>query len=127
MNDMSVRLQVFTKFITYFVILCAVAWLILPDYRIYAAGFIIGSLVSYLNSYYLSMKIRQLAQAVTSKSSKRINLGFLTRASIAVLAAMWALVSDQIHVGTTIAGMLFTPLVVILLGIQSIFKRNNNH
>lgn len=126
MNDMSARLQIFTKLITYFVILCAVAWLIFPDYRIYTAGLIIGSVVSYLNSYYLSMKIRQLAQAVTSQSRKRINLGFLTRAAIAVLAGMWALISEQIHVGTTIAGMLFTPLVVILLGIQSIFKRNNH-
>lgn len=127
MNDISMttQLKAFNKFILFFVIVCIIFWFIFVDYRIYAAGLILGSLVSYINSYYLSMKIRQLAQAVVNKTGKRFNLGFFTRASIAILAGMWALVSDQLHVGTTIAGMLFTPVALMLLGILAFLKKRS--
>jgi ATP synthase protein I len=125
MNEMSVHLNRFTKLLIFFLLICLLVWLLFPDYRIYAAGLIVGSFVSYINTYYLSLKIKQLTQAVVNKSSKRINLGFLTRASIAVLAMMWALVSDNIHVGTMLGGLLFTPLAIVMLGIQYTVQRNN--
>lgn len=100
-------------------------WLFLAQLRPEIAGLLLGMLVSLLNSWYLSKKIGQLSALVVEGTRKRFNLGFLTRASIAILAVMYAMKSDHFDLATTIIGLFYSSAAILIWGILSRgFKRN---
>lgn len=122
MNDLHAYLKTVTKLTFIILSLCFLCWAILEAYRPYIAGFMLGVTVSLINAHYLSLKIRQLSQVVLGISGRRINLGFLTRAAIAVLAAMAAIqFEEHLSIMTTAAGIFFVPLASLIVG----FMANN--
>mgnify|MGYP001187777887 FL=1 len=117
MDDFAAHLQKTQRITFFFLSFCFFAWALFPPYRAYIAGLILGTAVSLINSLYLAWKIRQLTNAVLERSKRKINLGFVTRAAMALLAALLAWKSEHVALSTTMAGLLFVPLATFLLAV----------
>jgi ATP synthase protein I len=123
MDDFSAHLKTVQRITFLFLSLCFMGWALFPPYRAYCAGLILGTSVSLINARYLAWKIEQLTQAIMEKSNRKVNMGFITRASIALLAILVSYRFEQIAFSTTLAGLFFVQLATLLLGIISNFQR----
>lgn len=124
MDDFSSHLKTIQRMTFLLLSACFAGWALLPAYRPYFAGIILGASASLVNARYLAWKIQQLTKAVMEKSGRKINLGFMTRAAISLLAVVISLrFRDEIAFSTTLAGLFFfTQLATLLLGIFSNLK-----
>ncbi|TNJ64706.1 ATP synthase subunit I [Paenibacillus hemerocallicola] len=102
-----------------------VLWGALPSYRPYISGLLLGMLVSYANVLYLGMKTRQLGELVAQGERKRFNLGFLTRASLAVLAVMFAFKSEHVELVTTIIGLFYGQAALFVTAAVAFFRKSS--
>jgi ATP synthase protein I len=102
-----------------------VLWGALPSYRPYISGLLLGMLVSYVNVLYLGMKTRQLGELVAQGERKRFNLGFLTRASLAVLAVMFAFKSEHVELVTTIIGLFYGQAALFVTAAVAFFRKSS--
>ena len=102
MNDLAGFLKMISRSSMVLFAVGVVLWGALPSYRPYMSGLLLGMIVSYVNVLYLGMKTRQLGDLITQGERKRFNLGFLTRAALAVLAVMFAYKSEHVELVTTI-------------------------
>ncbi|MEI7025724.1 ATP synthase subunit I [Paenibacillus sp. y28] len=123
MDELSAHLQKIQRPAMVFLSALAIGWIVLPDYRPFCAGLFLGGLVSFINSRYLAMKVRQAADAAAGTGRKKMNLGFLTRASLAVLVVFFSLKSNQIHLISTIVGFFLMHLVTLLLGVAAMIQK----
>ncbi|WP_438348810.1 ATP synthase subunit I [Paenibacillus sp. FA6] len=87
-----------------------VCWVLCPDYRTVTMGMVLGMVVGLVNTSYLSMKIRNLAQAIAN-NQRQFGIGFLTRLSFSILVVMFSVKIEHFSLGATIAG-LFIPQVL---------------
>jgi ATP synthase protein I len=126
MDEFAAHLKIVQKVALFFLSVCFFAWALLPDYRAYVAGLILGTAVSLLNSKYLAWKIDQLGQAVTEKTNRKINLGFVTRAAMALTAVVISIKNEHIEFSTTLAGLFFVQLATLLLGIIYLYNSNKS-
>lgn len=117
MNDMSAYLKTASRIALFLLSFCLLGWALFEPYRSYMAGVILGIVVSLVNAYYLSYKIREFTRMIEHNAGRRVNLGFLTRASTAVLAVFAASKTEHIEVVTTAAGIFFVPLSTIVVGL----------
>ncbi|MCS7460005.1 ATP synthase subunit I [Paenibacillus doosanensis] len=123
MDDFSAHLKTVQRMTIFFLSFCFMGWAVLPAYRVYFAGLILGTVVSMINSRYLAWKIEQLTKAVVEKSNRKVNLGFITRASVSLLAVLMAYkYEQQVAFSTTLAGLFFVQMATLLLGIISTLK-----
>lgn len=122
MDDLSVHLKAITKYTLVFLVICGIGWLILPQYRGYTLGFGLGIAVGMINAYYLAAKIIQVAGQAELKQKKRGHMGFLTRASIAVLVALLAIKNDNIEVFTFVLALIVVPIVALVAGYNAARK-----
>ncbi len=77
-----------------------------------------------MNAQYLALKLRQVTKAVVEKTNRKVNLGFITRASTSLLAIVVAAKNpEQIALSTTLAGLFIVQLATLLLGIVSNVRR----
>lgn len=103
---------------------CFLLWALLPQYKAYFAGLIIGITVSLINALHLAWKVRKVGHAAEHKTNRRVNLGFLTRASLALLAIIVALRYDAAEFSTTLAGLFFAQLIAIAVGVVHVLRNN---
>lgn len=104
-------------------------WAVFPDYRTHVNGLILGMMVSMINAWMLMLKIEALAVMILDKDNgqtrKRINMGFISRLSLAVLTVMLAVRMPQsFNVVFTIIGFSFVPVALLLKGL--LFREKNN-
>jgi ATP synthase protein I len=121
MDDFSAHLKTVQNVFLFFLSFCLAAWALFVEYRPYSAGLMLGSVASMINARYLAWKIHKFTDAALEKKGRKVNLGFLTRAATAALAALVAIRYPQ-HVAltTTIAGYFFAQLATLVVGILSI-------
>lgn len=122
MDDFSAHLKMVYRISIYFLSFCFAGYFLFPEYSGYFLGLLIGVLVSLINSVYLSLKIKQLTDAVIAKSNRRVNMGYLTRASMALLAIIASIKYENIEFSTTLAGLFFVQGVTLLVGMVSHFR-----
>lgn len=123
MDDFTAHLKTVQRITIFFLSFCFMGWAISPLYRDLFAGLILGTAVSLLNARYLAWKIEQLGQVVLEKTKRKVNLGFITRASMALIAVVVAYrFQGYVALSTTLAGLFFVQLATLLLGIISIRK-----
>ncbi len=125
MDEFSAHLRTVLKSTLFFLSVCFFGWAVLPPYRGYFAGLILGTAVSLINAQYLAWKIRQLSRAAEEKSGRRVNLGFVTRASTSLLAVLVSLRSPHIEFSATLAGLFFVQLATLLVGIISNLRKKS--
>lgn len=130
MDDLSVHLKTVAKYTLIFIFICAISALFVQPYQHYILGFALGAAAGLINAYYLSAKIVQLtqqAEAAEAHSTRpvRSQLGFLTRASVAVLAVLFALKNDYFEVSAAILGLIIVPMFALFIGYITVRKNNN--
>lgn len=102
-----------------FLALCFIGGAILPQYQSIMLGIALGAAVSWLNAYYLSRKVQQVLDAAVTGTSKRLNMGFLTRAALAVLAVFAAMKYPEYFNLYAVAGSLvFAQFFLLFIGIR---------
>ncbi|WP_199623570.1 ATP synthase subunit I [Paenibacillus alkalitolerans] len=120
MDDLNVHLRSVTRFIFFFLSFCLLTWALFPTARPIAAGLAVGALAGWVNAIYLFRKVKRIADSAAAQSYRRTNLGFLTRAAVAVLAVVIALRVPGINLYAVIAGYFVTQLATLLLGFLGI-------
>jgi ATP synthase protein I len=125
MDDFQAHVKAVWRFSLFFLSICLVGWLFAGAYQSFFAGLLLGSAISAVNSQYLAFKIGQAATSVIQKTNRRVNLGFVTRASLALLAIIVAAKYEQhISIAATIIGLFLAQLATLLLGIVSLIGKN---
>lgn len=116
MDELSARLKRTRQITSVIIAICMVLWAVLPVYRPLFAGLVLGGSVGSLNLAYLGRKVRIVGEMAAAQAvGKRLNLGFLTRASLAALAAILAARSEHISLPGTVIGLFGGYLVTLLL------------
>lgn len=127
MDNLAVHLKSLKKYTVYFLLICSILYLLLPQYRAYMLGLGLGVAVGFINAQYLAVKIIRLTSPDESKQHRQlnvVNIGFLTRAAMAVLAAMLAMRTDYIEVATVVLGLIVVPVIALVAGLIAL--RNDN-
>lgn len=125
MDDFSAHLKTVQTSFLFFLSFCLAGWGLAVDARPYFAGLMLGAVASFINAKHLAWKVNRVGEAAVSGSGKRINLSFLTRAAIATLAAAIALRYPSLFAfSTTVAGLFFSQLVTLLMGIVANNRRS---
>lgn len=125
MNDLAGFLKTISRSSMVLFAVGVVLWGALPSYRPYMSGLLLGMLVSYINVLYLGMKTRQLGELAILRERKRFNLGFLTRASLAVLAVMFAYKSENVELVTTIIGLFYGQAALFVTAAIAFFRKSS--
>jgi ATP synthase protein I len=124
MDEFPQTLKTVQSITMFFLSFCLVGWAVLVDYRPYFAGLLIGTCASLINSRHLGWKITKLTKVALDNSGRKVNMGFLTRAAIAALAVVVSIRYEQFAFSTALAGLFFTQLATLVLGIISARKTN---
>lgn len=103
--------------ISYLIIsLSLIAWAIKPEWEPLAGGFIIGIAGSLIMSWHLQWKTVKFAELIAKTQAKpRFNLGFLTRASIGVLAYVVSVEVFHFNFYMTVVGLFVVQVMTIAL------------
>jgi ATP synthase protein I len=121
MDEFSSHLRKTSQICLIIIVVCIALWVFIADWRQYFAGFVLGTAVSLLNAYYTAWKIRQLSdvalQASEHQPRKKVNLGFLTRASTSLLAVLVSIKAADIAFSTTLASLFIAQIVSISVGV----------
>lgn len=117
MNDLASLLAILLRVFLLWLAALLVVWALLPDAKPIAAGLILGSSISMLNAQLLGAKTQQLAKLAIENKSKKMSLGFLTRACLVLIGTMTAVRFDQFDLVSTIIGFAFFPVFVFMIGI----------
>lgn len=120
MDDFQAHVKAVLRLSLFFLSFCLIGWFVGGTARPFFAGLLLGSVVSVISTQYLAFKISQATHAVIHKTNRRVNLGFVTRASLALLAIILAAKYDQdFSILAVIIGLFLSQLVTLLLGIAS--------
>ena len=119
MDELSKYSRALTAGTLGFLALCFVGGALLPDYLSVLLGMALGASVSWVNSFYLSRKVRHVLDAAAQGTTKRVNMGFLTRVALAVLAVFAAMKYPHYFNVYAVAGSLaFAQLYLLFIGIR---------
>ncbi|MNI04030.1 ATP synthase I chain [compost metagenome] len=99
-------------------------WIILPAYRAHAAGFMLGMMISLINAWILMIKIEAFSRNIVEKTEKRINLGFISRLCMCIIAVMVAVKLPQVDLVFTLIGLFSVQMATLLFGL--LFSKKNN-
>lgn len=122
MDELVVHTKSLLRVSAFFLSSCLIAWIILPDYRTVINGILLGSSVSVLNAIHLSIKVKKLSQMALSGVKKRVNLGFISRLALSVLAVLIAYEFEQFNVISTVASLVFAQFVIFGVGVVRTLK-----
>jgi len=122
MDELVVHTKSLLRISAFFLSSCLIAWIILPDYRNVINGIFLGSSVSIFNAIHLSIKVNKLSQMALSGVKKRVNLGFVSRLALSVLAVLIAYKFEQFNVISTVASLVFAQFVIFGVGVVRTLK-----
>lgn len=126
MNDLSALLRILLRVYLIWLAGCLLIWAFLPDTKPFMAGLILGSSISLINAQLLNVKIIQLTRLVLENQARRFSLGFLSRASLVLIAVMAALKLEQFDVLATAIGIFYTPVASFFIGFISNITNSSN-
>jgi ATP synthase protein I len=121
---MSNQLKPIVRAALLFMSVSLIVWILLPEYRTYAAGFLLGMMVSLINAWILLVKIDAFTRNIAEKTEKRGNLGTISRVCMALIAVMCAVKVPQIDLVFTIVGLFFVQMVTLVRGL--LFSNKNS-
>lgn len=117
MDDLASLQKNVTRITFLFLSVCFIGWALLPAYSGYFSGLIIGTIASLISYTFLAWKVRQATDAMIKKTNRKVYLGYLTRAAIALLAVVITLRYPQIELTGTIIGLFFTQMTTLSVGL----------
>ncbi|WP_204553671.1 ATP synthase subunit I [Bacillus ectoiniformans] len=113
------------KYILYLLSMFVLGWGITP-YQPVFAGLIIGTSISFFNHWLMVKRMDRFGKAVES-GQKVPSLGTFSRMASAALAAMIALsFPEQIHLVSTVLGLMASYFVIMIdFIVKNLIKSNN--
>ncbi|QGQ93472.1 ATP synthase subunit I [Paenibacillus psychroresistens] len=126
MNDITALQKTVTRITFCFLSICFLGWAFLPQYAGYLSGLVIGSSASLISFNFLAWKIRRLTDKLLLQNKRRVNIGFFTRAAVALLAVVISLRYEQVELVATVVGLFFAQTAAFVVGIISSRKNGNN-
>lgn len=120
MSDLTSTARVVISVMSLLLSAFVLGWVVMPQYRLYITGLVLGTAASIVNARYLAIKVSQIAEFVSgqSREKRRYSLGFMTRMCIALLAVMFSIKFPQyISLVATIIGLFITQLLLIFISI----------
>jgi ATP synthase protein I len=124
MNNLASHLKTAMRTTLLFLSVCLIVWALFPQYRAYAAGFILGTLASAYNARHMARKIWQITRLAMEQKPQRASTGFLSRAAIVFMIVVIAIKYPQyFNLIAALIGLFFVQLATIIL---EIVKRKNN-
>ncbi|GIO57161.1 hypothetical protein J21TS7_54790 [Paenibacillus cineris] len=80
---------------------------------------VLGSSVSLANSFYLGYKVQKVLDSVEGGGGKRVNMGFLTRAALSVLAVVVAYQRPEtFNLYAVAATLVLAQFLLLFIGIR---------
>ncbi|SDX26446.1 ATP synthase subunit I [Paenibacillus sp. CF384] len=119
MDDLSGHLRTVKRITFFFLSLCFIGWALLPEYKPFFGGLVLGTAASLANAFHLSWKVQRVGALSAAGIQKRHNLGFLTRACIALLAVVIATKYFSFSLYGTVAGLFVAQLATLILGFKA--------
>ncbi|UHA75657.1 ATP synthase subunit I [Paenibacillus sp. 481] len=108
----------------YAIAACVLFGVVAAQYRTIANGLALGIVVSLINTFLLAKKIHIISHMVETGQHRRVNLGFITRASVAILAMLLAYNNAYMFsVVATMFGFPFATLAHMVLTMFAIRKK----
>ena len=126
MNDLSAHMRTVFRLACVFYAICLLLWAFVPSYQAQAAGLLLGSVVSLVNAQLLMAKINQISKMAAEHTGKRVNIGFVSRAAMSLIAVMISLKFPQFDLICTIIGLFFVQMATLLMGIFSYLKNSKS-
>ncbi|MEX2459748.1 MAG: ATP synthase subunit I [Paenibacillaceae bacterium] len=126
MNDLTALQKTVTRITFFFLSICFLGWAFLPQFAGYFSGFVIGSSASLISFNFLAWKIRRITNNVLLQNKRRVNIGFFTRAAVALLAVVISFRYEQVELVATVGGLFFAQVAAFVVGILSSRKNGNN-
>jgi ATP synthase protein I len=118
------QLKPVVKVAMLFLVVSLLVWMVFPAYRMHATGFILGMMISLINAWILMIKIDAFSRNIVEKTQKRVNLGFVSRLCMALIAVMVAVKLPQVDLVFTLIGLFFVQMATLLMGL--LFSKKNN-
>lgn len=98
-------------------------WVFYPEYRTVTMGMVLGIIGGWINTSYLSMKIRNLTQSI-AKKERQFGIGFLTRLCISILIVMFSVKIEHFSLAATITGLFIPQVLTIPVAIYVSMTKN---
>ncbi|MFD0871864.1 ATP synthase I chain [Chlamydia abortus] len=124
MNDLTAYMKTVSRAAMFFLAICLLVWALVPQAKPYAAGLVLGTVISLINARLLGAKIQAITRLVMENTGKRINSGFISRACMALIGTMICVKFPQFDLISMIIGLFFVQMATLLMGILSYFKTN---
>jgi ATP synthase protein I len=122
MNDLELLMKKVFRSALFFLSVCFLVWAFMPEWRTYAAGMVLGTIISLVNARILAHKIQVITTAILNNTGERVSMGFMARTCMTLIAVMMAMKLPQFALVTTITGVFYVQAVSIGLGYVSIFQ-----
>ncbi|MFC4303515.1 ATP synthase subunit I [Cohnella boryungensis] len=126
MDDLTVLMRKISRIIFFFLFLGCLGWAIWPEWEVYFGGFLIGTVGSILFTWQLAWKVIRIAEMAVGGRRGR-GFGFLSRASLALLAAVISVRTLGYDPAATVAGLIMAPMATLVLGLSSIRRKRGGH
>ncbi|MFC5701565.1 ATP synthase subunit I [Cohnella faecalis] len=111
----------------FFLSLGCLGWVIYPAWKPVFGGYLIGAIGSLLGTWHLAWKTARIAEVAATGRRSRSGFGFLSRASIGLLAAIISVRMLEFNLPATVAGLFTAPLATLVLGLMSNRRRTSGH
>ncbi|REK66546.1 MULTISPECIES: ATP synthase subunit I [Cohnella] len=114
---MDELLQKATRAAFLFLAVCFLVWAAVPEWRVYAAGAVLGVVASLVNSFLLRRRVDLIGNVYKNNPNppRRMGLGLAGRLATVLLAAMVAYrFPDRFHLPSVLFSCFFMPVVVLL-------------
>jgi len=122
-NGSALQRRVF-RYALWLMLLGALAGFILPVFRPYAVGLILGLAVSVLNAWLLEKRVEKVVRQVFGSGRRHVSLGFATRIIIVLIATVFAYRQLEVDFIGMAGGLAFVPLANVAMGIVTGMRNN---
>lgn len=122
-DDLRTYMHLVFRAALLFMSFCLLVWAFVPQWKPLAAGLLLGTVISLINARLLAYKIELMTKHVLENTGKRVNMGFLARSSMSIIAVMMSLRFEQFDLVSTICGLFFVQAVTLLKGLTSAVKQ----
>ncbi|KQY92097.1 hypothetical protein ASD24_22585 [Paenibacillus sp. Root52] len=104
--------------VMYVMMICFLTAAFVPSLEAIALGLALGAAISLINALYLGHKVKKVADGAAEGNLKRVNLGFLTRAALAVLGIFISMRYPQYFNTYAVAGgLVIAQFSLLIIGI----------
>lgn len=115
-----------TRYSCFFMSICLVAWVFVPEGRAAFAGMALGTAFSLYNTYLLRRRVERIGLAASGQKVRRASLGMGIRLAAVLFAVMIAYkFPDYFHPAAVLGACFFTQIAVFIAAFVQLIESKN--